>query len=237
MLLLLRLLLRCLALRLLLRTRCLLAGRLVVLLLAATLIVGIATLIVAIAALLALRTATEQLQGALHVHHDFGGIALHAVFVVPATGLQLAFDVALGAFAQVLTGNLGHLAEQHHTVPFGTLLALTRLLVHPLLTGGQAQVGHGVAVAQVANFGILTAGADQNDFVYPTGHNILLGFARRRGWVHQSLQGRAVQNFRIQFDVDRSFIADHYDVGHTWHGHQARGKRRILQCSGAQWQA
>ena len=37
---------------------------------------------------------SEQLQSALHINHDFRGVALHAVFL-PFAGLQSPLDVAL----------------------------------------------------------------------------------------------------------------------------------------------
>ncbi len=64
-----------------------------------------------ITGLLALRSAAQQLHCAVDVHDDFRGVALDAVFLLLA-GLQLALDVALGAFAQVLACNLGNLPEQ-----------------------------------------------------------------------------------------------------------------------------
>lgn len=139
-----------------------------------------------------LRTAAEQLHGALHVYHDFSGVTLDAVFF-PLAGLQFAFDVDLRTFAQILTGDLCNLAEHRHTVPFGFLDFLAGLLVGPLFAGRQTQVGHGVTVRQVANFGILAARTDQYDFVNPTGHNVLLGWARCRHWVDQLLERRAIQ--------------------------------------------
>src|SRR3990167_1263776 len=146
----------------------------------------------ALALLVALWTAAEQLHGALHVDHDFSGVTLDAVFF-PLAGLQFAFDVDLRTFAQVFTGDLCHFAEHRHTVPFGFLDLLAGLLVGPLFAGRQTQVGHGVTVRQVANFGILAACTDQYDFVNPTGHNVLLGYARCHGRVvHQALKGGAI---------------------------------------------
>ncbi len=118
--------------------------------------------------------ATQQLHGALHVDDDFSGVALDAVFF-PLAGLQLAFDVDLRTLTQVFASDFGNFAEHRYTVPFGLFDFLTALLVSPLFAGCQTQVGHGVTVRQVANFGILAACTDQYDFVNPTGHNVLLG--------------------------------------------------------------
>jgi len=84
-------------------------------------------------------------------------------------GLQFALRCRPATFAQVFTGDLCHFAEHRHTVPFGFLDLLAGLLVGPLFAGRQTQVGHGVTVRQVANFGILAACTDQYDFVNPTG--------------------------------------------------------------------
>ncbi|MMZ65446.1 hypothetical protein D1872_278510 [compost metagenome] len=142
--------------------------------------------------LVALWTAAQQLHGALHVDHDFGGVTLDTVFF-PLAGLQFAFDVHLRTFTQVFASDFCNFAEHRHTVPFGFFNFLTGLLVGPLFAGRQTQVGHGVTVRQVANFGILAASADQYDFVNPTGHNVLLGFARSPGRVvHQAFEGVAI---------------------------------------------
>src|SRR5450830_68929 len=188
--------------RSLLRTRSLLAWR---------------GLVVAAALLVALLwTAAQQLHGALHVDDDFSGVTLDAVFF-PLAGLQLAFDVDLRTFTQVLAGNLGNLAEHRHTVPLGLLDLLTGLLVGPLFAGRQTQVGHGVAVRQEANLRILAARADQYDFVNPTGHNVLLGFARLwRRFIDQALKGRAIQQFGVQFDVNGSLFGHHYCIGYPY---------------------
>src|SRR5690606_32431287 len=68
--------------------------------------------------------AAEQLHGAAHIHHDLGGVAVLALLILPLAGLQAAFEVALRPLAEVLGGDLGDLAEQHHTVPLGALLQL-----------------------------------------------------------------------------------------------------------------
>ena len=117
----------------------LLALRLLALLLALLLRLSLLLLLLLLlASTLTIRPAAEQLHGAVDVDDDFGGVAFDAV-LFPLTGLQLAFDVALRAFAQVLSGDLGNLAEQRYTVPLGTLNLLARLLVGPLLAGGQAR--------------------------------------------------------------------------------------------------
>ncbi|MNR38277.1 hypothetical protein D3C85_1563650 [compost metagenome] len=64
-----------------------------------------------VAALLAIGATAEQLHGALHIDDDFSGVALDAV-LLPFAGLQLALDVDLRTFAQVLPGDLSDLAEQ-----------------------------------------------------------------------------------------------------------------------------
>ena len=80
--------------------------------------------------------------------------------------MQFAFDIDLAAFAAILARNFSDLAEQADPVPLGFFDLLVRLLVRPAFAGGQAQVGYRIAVGQVANFRVLPASANQDDFVY-----------------------------------------------------------------------
>ncbi|MNJ32951.1 hypothetical protein D3C77_276290 [compost metagenome] len=55
-------------------------------------------------------------------------------------------------------------------MPLGAFDLLACLLVGPLFAGGQAEIGDRIAVGQVADLGVLAAGANQDDFVYSTCH-------------------------------------------------------------------
>ncbi|KMM80747.1 hypothetical protein TR67_01190 [Pseudomonas deceptionensis] len=77
--------------------------------------------------------------------------------------MQFSFDINLTAFTQILPCNLGYFPQQHDPVPFRALDLFAGLFVGPLFVGGQAEVGQGVAIGQVADNGILSAGADQDD--------------------------------------------------------------------------
>jgi len=58
-----------------------------------------------LAAALVVRPSAKQLQGSVDVDVHLCGVPLDAV-LLPIAGFQLALDVALGPFAQVLAGNL-----------------------------------------------------------------------------------------------------------------------------------
>ncbi len=80
--------------------------------------------------------ATTACAAAEHLHliaDDLGGKALVALFVLPLTRAQAAFDVDLRAFAQVLAGDLRQLSEQGDAVPLRTLLVLAGRAVLPVL--------------------------------------------------------------------------------------------------------
>ncbi|MNR46512.1 hypothetical protein D3C85_1654870 [compost metagenome] len=57
-------------------------------------------------------------------------------------------------------------------MPLGALDLLPGLLVGPLLAGGQAQIGDRIAIREIAHLGILSAGTDQNYFVYASCHDM-----------------------------------------------------------------
>ena len=104
---------------------------------------------------------------AKHLHAvaaDLGGVAVLAFLVLPLAGADRAFDVDLAALLQVLAADLGLTGEEADPMPLGGLL-LVAVLVFPDVAGGQAQVGHGVAVGQVAQLGIGAEVADEDDFV------------------------------------------------------------------------
>ena len=74
-----------------------------------------------VAACVITRPALEVLDG---VGHQLGRVALLAVLALPLAGLEAAFDVDLGALAQVLGGELGLLAPGDDAEPLRLFLAL-----------------------------------------------------------------------------------------------------------------
>src|ERR1700729_506387 len=79
------------------------------------------------------------------LQHHFGGIFFRSVLVGPFAGLQLAFDIDLGALAQIFLRHIGQvLVEDHHPVPLGLFLALAAGLVAPAFAGGERQIDDGI---------------------------------------------------------------------------------------------
>ena len=95
---------------------------------------------------------------------DLGRVALVAVLVVPLARLQPALDVDLLALGQIFGQRLGRLAPQHDAVPLGFFLPLTGLVVPDL---GRRHVDRrdGRAARRVAQLGVASEVADQNDLV------------------------------------------------------------------------
>src|SRR5215831_18796489 len=78
------------------------------------------------------------------LQHDFGGVFLRAVLVSPFAGLELAFDIDLGALAKIFLRHIRQvLVEDHHPVPLGLFLALAAGLVAPALAGGDRKIDDG----------------------------------------------------------------------------------------------
>src|SRR6202030_4460576 len=72
---------------------------------------------------------------------DFGFVFLLAsFFVVPGTGAQAAFDVALAAFLEILSDDLGQALKRRDVVPLGAILPLA-LFVLEAVVGGQCELG------------------------------------------------------------------------------------------------
>src|SRR5262249_57414289 len=75
------------------------------------------------------------------LQHHLGRVALDVVLVGPLARLQLALEIDLRAFLQILLGDPAEaLAEDHHPVPLGLFLALAGVLVAPVLRRRHAQV-------------------------------------------------------------------------------------------------
>src|SRR5262249_16153339 len=98
----------------------------------------------------ALSAGIQHLQlAAEFLQYDLGRVAVLAALVLPFAGLQLTLDVNLGAFLQVLLGDLDQIVvEDHDVVPLGLLLALARVLVAPGLAGGDAHADDRIAGIQ-----------------------------------------------------------------------------------------
>src|SRR3990167_7283918 len=69
------------------------------------------------------------------VRHNFGGVTIMAILVLPLSGTQSALNIDFGAFLQVFAGNFPQLVEEHHSVPLGALLHLAAVLVFPGFAG------------------------------------------------------------------------------------------------------
>src|SRR5690606_6382955 len=66
--------------------------------------------------------------------------------------LQLAFDVDLRAFLEVLASDLREPPEEGDAVPLGAFLRLAGLLVLPLFGSCDADLRHGVSSRRVTHF-------------------------------------------------------------------------------------
>src|ERR1700735_2971151 len=105
------------------------------------------------------------------LQHYFRGILLDAGLVGPFAGLQLTFDVNLGALLQILLGDLAQtFAEDHHPMPFGLFLALAGRLVAPGIRCRDPQIGDRPPVLSALDFRIGPEIADQNDLVHASRH-------------------------------------------------------------------
>src|SRR5712671_6853013 len=108
------------------------------------------------------------------LQHHLGAVALDIVLVGPLAGLQLAFEVSLGAFLEVLLRDLAQaFAEDHHPVPLGFFLAVPGRLVAPAFRGRHAQLHDRPAVLRATHLRILAEIADQNHLVDAACHDLL----------------------------------------------------------------
>src|SRR5690606_30590834 len=99
---------------------------------------------------------------------------------LPFAGLELAFDVDLGALAQILLDDPAQvLVEDHDGVPLRLLAALARGFIAPALAGCDPEVGDRPPVLRAADLGILAEIADQDHLVHRTCHHDLLTLRRR----------------------------------------------------------
>ena len=71
---------------------------------------------------------------------DFGAVSpLPALPILPACSLELAFDVYLGAFGNVLPNDLRQTLPRHDAVPLGPLLPFVVSVFEPFV-GSEAEI-------------------------------------------------------------------------------------------------
>src|SRR5262249_19442483 len=99
-------------------------------------------------------------------------VALDIILVGPLARLQLALEIDLRALLQILLGDAAEtLAEDHHPVPLGLLLALAGVLVAPVLRRRHAQVDDRPAVLGTAHLRVCAEIADQDHLVDAACHD------------------------------------------------------------------
>src|SRR5262245_66540405 len=93
------------------------------------------------------------------------------MLILPFPRLQLALEVDLRAFFQILLGHFGKiLIEDHHAVPLGPFAALAGRLVAPGLGSRQPQIDYGPTVLGPADFGVSAEIADQDYLIDTASH-------------------------------------------------------------------
>jgi len=108
----------------------------------------------------AFAAATLRAQQHQLVADDLGrGVGHPFLLVLPC--LQPPLDVNLLALLDILGGDLGHLAEEHQTVPLGLLDLLSGRLVGPRFRRRKRDVGDRVAARGIAGLRRLADVADQ----------------------------------------------------------------------------
>src|SRR5262245_23660906 len=132
----------------------------------------IAVALVALAHAVALAVEHGEF-AAILLQHDFGRVAVLAGLVLPFTRLKLPLDVNLRALLQILLGNAGKvLVKDDHAVPLGLFAPLAGRLVAPVLAGGYPQIDDRPPILGLADFGVGTEIADENDLVDRSGHGM-----------------------------------------------------------------
>ncbi len=94
-----------------------------------------------------------------------------ALLILPLACPNLAFDVNLGTFSQVLGGNFSQAAKHRHTMPLSAIFLFAGLLVLPRFAGRHAQVGDGVATGHVFSFRIVAEISDEYYFIDSASHS------------------------------------------------------------------
>src|SRR6185369_4641275 len=135
--------------------------------------------------------------------NDFRRVALLTALVGPFARRELALDIDLGALLDVFLGDFRELlVEDHHTVPFGALLALAALAIAPRIRRGHRHVHHVPAILHGPHFGVAAEIADQDDLVHAARHGGLLRFPGACGTLAPTSQtatycGRPVGSYRF----------------------------------------
>ena len=83
--------------------------------------------------------STQQLEV---VDINLGHITLDLVIVFPRTSAELAFDIELSAFLDIVCGNLGIAAPHHYVVPLGALRHLCAIGSSVATVGGSKRERH-----------------------------------------------------------------------------------------------
>src|SRR5580704_806019 len=128
-------------------------------------VIGCATTGAAAGALTASPTfaaSTEQDHGGCH---DLGHVLfLIGLLVIPAAGLQAAFDVDLVALLEIFPGDFGHALPEHDVVPLGAFLPLPTFVLVGLV-GSQRNLRYCGALRRVLDFRVFAQIANEDDFV------------------------------------------------------------------------
>src|SRR5581483_4755727 len=114
------------------------------------------------------------------LQHDLGRVAVLPVLVLPFAGLQLALEINLRTFLEVLLGDLGEaFAEDDDAVPLGLLAPLAGRLVAPAFGRGHPQSDDRAPILGAADLGVGAQIADENDLVDAACHRTLLVLSAR----------------------------------------------------------
>ena len=91
----------------------------------------------------------------------------------PGTRAQRAFDKHLGAFLEVLAGDLTQFREAHYIVPLRAFLIVAGRFVTPGFAGRDAKISHGIAVLHIAGFRVSAQIANEDHLVDASCHGSL----------------------------------------------------------------
>jgi hypothetical protein len=78
--------------------------------------------------------------------HDFRGVVVYLVLILPLGRFEFAREIDLCAFGQVGFDDLGQFVETNDLVPFGRVCFLTGRLVQPLFAGRHRKLGKAPSV-------------------------------------------------------------------------------------------
>src|SRR5258708_21314666 len=101
---------------------------------------------------------------------DFSAVfPLAALPILPACRLEIAFDVHLGTFGNVLSNDLCQTLPGHDVVPLGPLLPLVVSVFEPFV-GSDAEVGDRSAALRISDLRVFANVSNEDDFVYALWH-------------------------------------------------------------------